>query len=419
MGRSTGRAILLTLFVSLYHLSWQLIPAVGAQNESALLVARYQPSAILNSVNLQEELQITDEQLARIKDLDAEYIQAQNETSRQHPTVSGFLARKRGIDAEQVSAAREAAFVKLKEEYFEKLNEILLPHQISRYKQLQGWGKLLEKGRFDFFYEDRLVQALRLTPEQAQVIRTAADTEKQAFMEAVKKEFERQQEEILSYFNRTQRDQLTELGKPQKWIEQVGYGNPALRTYPADWRRKQLDDFLHSVTPYRVHAAAGGERLFLSSDTIADLNELQELVFREQRAAVADANEFAGRRLRLSEGMSIHRKVADQHLVDLRRLISEELMPQHEALQFELRSLSLGPFRQYGDAWLLTHLKATRDQEENVLAKIELCTKEFDEFLIELTHLAWKRILNEFPPDAKNTFKETLGDMIRLGHLHR
>jgi len=362
----------------------------------------------------QKAIGLSDEQVEQFEELNRAFNQQTSLIWQKLPN----LIRRRSVELyQQREAEREAAFAELEKEFFDKTKSILTEDQLNRHLQLQSWSYLVSKGRFAFFYENAFTQHLKMPSETVIAIEREAKKIETQFDAGTRKELDELQQQLLQEFTDSQRKGLMELGMPLDFSKQNNYANATLRRYYVEWDRESLDDSFHGSFTFKIHSMPeNAQRLGLDFELIKKLDQLNMDVNERQSEELAKARQT--RKLGPESSAKISREVADEYLPILGALLDEK-MDQHEILQYEFRARILGPFRQYGDPWLLKRLNVSGSQEKKILQTVEACLKDFDKYLIDETQRGWRKLVSKLDTESRQKFEESLGEMpsLFIGHL--
>lgn len=156
------------------------------------------PMMILRNEQIQKELEIVDDQL---KDLEAI-----GEEMRE--SFQGL----RDLSQEE----RDEKFREINKQFEERLNEVLLPHQQKRLKQISAqFSSRGPNGVAGTLTEGNLAEELKITDEQKEKLRSVGEEARAEMEEKTKKIRAEMEEKILAVLTEEQRKQYKELvGEP-------------------------------------------------------------------------------------------------------------------------------------------------------------------------------------------------------------
>jgi len=162
---------------------------------------------LLMNPKVQEELDLVDDQIEDLKGLQEEM---QNE-------MRNMFSGMQGMDAEERRTAMEEMRTKLEkkvEEFQAEVDEVLLPHQSKRLKQLSFQSQNRMGGGFGGGrggMSDALKKELDITSEQEEKMQAAAEKAQEEYQAEVRKLQTKMEDKILKELTDDQRKQYKEL----------------------------------------------------------------------------------------------------------------------------------------------------------------------------------------------------------------
>ena len=174
------------------------------------------PTQLLHQPQIHEELELVEGQVEKIRAVLKEAQEKQNELRRK--TFTGGRVDRLAM------AEYQERVDKLREETEQKVEEILLPHQSKRLKQVALHLKLQRQGTAETLTGDELAEAIGLDDEQKQKLRDKA----QEVSERLRREYEQlraeARKEILGELTPAQQKKLEELLGGEYKPRQVPWG---------------------------------------------------------------------------------------------------------------------------------------------------------------------------------------------------
>ena len=163
---------------------------------------------LLNSEKVKEELELVDDQLEQLREI--------QEASRQ--SVRDIFSEMRGVPREErgeMMREIQEKMAKRTKEYEEQIDDILLPHQQSRLKQLKFQSAGRGQGAGGSLSNQALLDELGVTDVQKEELEAAAAKAREKLQEKYQKLIREAENEILKVLSRDQREKYRELvGEP-------------------------------------------------------------------------------------------------------------------------------------------------------------------------------------------------------------
>lgn len=152
---------------------------------------------LLGQEGVQEELELVEDQVDDIKALQEEQRTAMRDM---------FTTMRGGGDREQMMEK----FGEMRKEFDEKANEVLLPHQVKRLKQLLVQDQTRRSAGATTLPES-IIEELGLTEEQIEKMKEKAESVRDKMNEKIAKIRAQAQEEVLSVLDSDQRARYKEM----------------------------------------------------------------------------------------------------------------------------------------------------------------------------------------------------------------
>lgn len=154
---------------------------------------------LLGQEGVQKELELVEDQVDDIKSLQEEQREAAGDM---------FRAMRDGGDRDEMMEK----FRELTKEYEDKANDILLPHQVKRLKQLVVQDQTRRSGGATTgSLPESMVEELGITEEQLEEMKEKAESVREKMNEKIAKIRAQAQEEILSVLDSEQRARYKEM----------------------------------------------------------------------------------------------------------------------------------------------------------------------------------------------------------------
>jgi len=163
---------------------------------------------LLGQEGIQKELELVDDQVETLVELQQEQRDAMRET------FMGMRERFQNMDDDE----RRNAWTEIQDEmrasnkeFDEKANDVLLPHQVTRLKQLLIQRENSRRGAGSGELSETLMEQLGVTEEQAEAMKKKAEEVRAKMTEKIQKIVKQAEEEILSVLDADQRAKYKEL----------------------------------------------------------------------------------------------------------------------------------------------------------------------------------------------------------------
>ncbi|QDU93335.1 hypothetical protein [Lignipirellula cremea] len=177
------------------------------------------PLDLVRSDAVAAEIELVDDQ--------KEQLQALNEELREEMRAQfqGFRDLSEDERTERFAQMREN-FAKQREKTQEKLNNILLPHQVDRLRQIELQSRMRQGGASGVLRDNNLREKLGITDEQIERMQEAAEKAREEMTEKVAKLRKEAEDKVLNELTPTQRQQWEEMfGKQFEFpAPQGGFG---------------------------------------------------------------------------------------------------------------------------------------------------------------------------------------------------
>ncbi len=162
--------------------------------------------SLLNDSNVQSELNLVDEQIARLKEVRKEFGNRMKEVTSQMRGDGGNL----NLDSEMIEKLRQVS-EEIKANKREEIEGLLLPEQIERLKQLALQSKMKQRGTVNALGSEEVAEALGLDKEQLEALREKSKELSERVQKEIEAAKEKAREELLDELTSEQREKLTEL----------------------------------------------------------------------------------------------------------------------------------------------------------------------------------------------------------------
>ncbi len=162
------------------------------------------PTQMMFNPQVRKELELGDEQVAKLKDISKKFSKQLREQLRFDPGSGGRLDVDRIKNIREtlktINAEREAA-----------IGAVLLPHQSKRLKQISTQMKMQNRGAANTLTSDAMAKELNIDDEQKKRLKKRAEELKKQVEEKIAKIKQEAQEELLEELSRSQREKLKEM----------------------------------------------------------------------------------------------------------------------------------------------------------------------------------------------------------------
>lgn len=164
---------------------------------------------LLGQEGIQKELELVDDQIETLKELQTEQRDAMRET------FMGLREKFQNMD----DTERASAWTEIQEEmaasnkkFDDKANDVLLPHQVTRLKQLVVQSQARRGGgATNGSLPPSLIEELGITDEQMEAMKKKAEEVREKMNEKIAKIRQQAEEEILSVLDTDQRAKYKEM----------------------------------------------------------------------------------------------------------------------------------------------------------------------------------------------------------------
>jgi len=180
-------------------------PAVAqVQAVQAPLVGRsLDPMTLMRMEQVQEELQLVDEQKAKLKEVGEELRRQTRQQWSVLRDLSPDQRKAKYAELRQKAAARAA-------EARKKVREILLPHQVKRLEQIAMQLRMRWRGLSGIAGDPALAEQLGLSPEQKEKLKKIAEETRQKLQEAPRQIMEEAKKQAVEVLTPEQKKKLEE-----------------------------------------------------------------------------------------------------------------------------------------------------------------------------------------------------------------
>jgi hypothetical protein len=178
-----------------------LINDVAQGREFGSTAKQYRTSGselgLLANPDIREDIEMVDEQYQELKNRNREIQQRMADQLR-----SVNLADSENVVLE-IRAIREQAQ--------RELNDVLLPHQLTRLRQIRMQAELQRRSLVDILAEDPFRSELEITDDQMDALKSAEEEIELELQREIAKLREKMRDRLLSRLNRSQQTQVEEL----------------------------------------------------------------------------------------------------------------------------------------------------------------------------------------------------------------
>jgi hypothetical protein len=176
------------------------------------------PWSMLNNPSVQKDLELVGDQLKQVQDLQSEFAQQMKEQI-------GDI-KQGGLSPDRFKGLPEL-MKKLREQQRERMQSVLLPHQIDRLKQVAFQTHLKQAGAEGALSNEKVKEELGITDEQIERLKKRSKEIKAKLVEDMEKLKEKAQQELLMELTADQRAKIKEMTgdkfEPQTkdWAESI------------------------------------------------------------------------------------------------------------------------------------------------------------------------------------------------------
>ncbi len=150
---------------------------------------------------VQKEIELVDEQLDQLKEINEEFSKRIQEQMKSMRAENGSFDIGRAKDLSEMIR-------KLNEEKNTRMQQVFLPHQFDRLRQISLQTQMRRSGETSMLSNQEVVEALGLTEEQTQNLKKKAKELKAEMEEKIKEMKDKAREELFEELTREQRDKL-------------------------------------------------------------------------------------------------------------------------------------------------------------------------------------------------------------------
>ncbi len=185
------------------------VASVHAQGRVRGLGGNDQGLQLLVSRQVQEELDLVDDQIEKIKDLQSRQREEMREIFMS--MRSRFRDMDRGSREEIMGEIREK-MTTLNEKFSGEASEILLPHQVTRWEQLKFQSQAQRAGGADrFIASPAIAEKLNITETQLEAMKAKAEEIRESMQKKIAAIRAEAQDELLSVLTPEQQEQFKSL----------------------------------------------------------------------------------------------------------------------------------------------------------------------------------------------------------------
>ncbi len=195
------------------------LPAMSfmGTNGSGITMGSPDPFSLLSDPSVQKDLELVGDQLKQLQDL-------QKDFSLQMKEQIGDLS-KGGINPDRFKGLGELV-KRLREQQQNQMQELLLPHQIDRLKQVALQRHMDRAGAAGALASEKVAKELGITEEQIERLKKREEEIKEELAKRIVKMREEARNELLQELTPQQREQLKQMtgekfkSVPNDWQEQ-------------------------------------------------------------------------------------------------------------------------------------------------------------------------------------------------------
>ena len=183
------------------------------------------PLSMLSNPSVQKDLELVGDQLKQVQDLQAEF-------ASQMKDQLGSLTSG-GFSPEQLKGI-PALIAKIKEKQKDQLENLLLPHQLERLKQVALQTHMKQAGTAGAIATDQIANALGISSEQIENLKSRSKEINKKLQEDIEALKSKAQKELLSELTTDQQEKLQELTgdkyEPQNTDWEEAFGMPRIKS---------------------------------------------------------------------------------------------------------------------------------------------------------------------------------------------
>ena len=207
-----------------------ILPLIGFAQESSEDTRRHQSLSrelmdnqqmmmklmnIASNSELRKDLELIDDQLEELKDISAEFQQSLSNPKYIERSMEIRRAIDAGDDKEarRIGAELQSDMLKVSRNLKLKLKETLLPHQLSRMKQIARKSSLARKSEYkdEFGIAMALSDELELNKEEKAKLKRITEQAREEYYDELENLKRKTHKKILAALPRKKRDHLVEL----------------------------------------------------------------------------------------------------------------------------------------------------------------------------------------------------------------
>ncbi|MBM4000644.1 MAG: hypothetical protein FJ297_14095 [Planctomycetes bacterium] len=180
------------------------------------------PASLLNLDQIQQELELIDPQVEKIRELQSDLRKRQADLMRN--------MAKDGLRQPDVMAAIQDELKEMRETTRAEIEKLLLPHQADRLRQIALQAKLQRRGTANGLMGDELAEALELTDSQKDRLRERAKEIEQELQREIARLRQKAEEQIVAELTPAQRGKLEQMLGKRIEIKTPAFRAPAKNT---------------------------------------------------------------------------------------------------------------------------------------------------------------------------------------------
>lgn len=158
--------------------------------------------SLANNLGVQKEIELVDDQMQQIRQINEDFSKKISEQVKE--LTSGGMNPEKGKDLSKL-------IKELNEQKKSAMESVLLPHQFDRLRQISLQQQMKYQGEASTLADEKIAEALGLTDEQKERLKTRAEEIKKEMEEKISRLKEKAKEDLLGELTRDQRKKLEEM----------------------------------------------------------------------------------------------------------------------------------------------------------------------------------------------------------------
>ena len=189
--------------------------------------------SLANNTSVQREIELVDEQMDQIREINSEFGKKIQEE------ISGM--RLGNMDPDRGRNLSEL-IQRLNDEKRSRMQEVLLPHQFDRLRQIALQTQMKRSGEAATLGSDKVAEELGITPEQQEKIKARADELKKEMEQKIAQLKEEMRDELLDELTRDQREKLEEMMGDSFELQTPSFRDRIQRMQDRRQQKQESDD---------------------------------------------------------------------------------------------------------------------------------------------------------------------------------